>query len=63
MAGCEKCWGDAYFKSVITGKDHVECYKELLERRKNKPCTPQEQAGGYWDEEKQCDRREIGEDD
>jgi hypothetical protein len=59
MAGCEKCWGDAYMRSRITGKDQPKCYRELLEERLYKPCTPQQQAGDYWDEEKQCDKREV----
>jgi hypothetical protein len=59
MAGCEKCWGDAFRESHFTGKDQYECYKKLLEERKDNPCTPQEQAGDYWDEEKQCDRRDL----
>jgi hypothetical protein len=59
MAGCEKCWGNAYMRSRMTGKAQHECYLELLEERKNKPCTPQEQAGEYWDEENQRDKREV----
>jgi hypothetical protein len=59
MAACEKCWADAYMRSIGSGKSQSDCYYELLEERKNNPCTPQEQAGDYWDEEKQCDRREV----
>jgi len=54
---CEKCWGDAYRRSFFSGKDQIDCYHELLEERKNNPCTPEEQAGDYWDEENQCDSR------
>jgi hypothetical protein len=57
MAGCEKCWADAYMRSRMTGKSQSECYRELLEERKDNPCSLQEQAGEYWDEEKQCDKR------
>ena len=46
---CEKCWGDAYMRSLYTPKSQSDCYKELLEERKCNPCTPQEQAGDYWD--------------
>jgi hypothetical protein len=54
---CEKCWSDAYFRSRWSGKSQGDCYFELLKERKDNPCTPQEQAGDYWDEEKQCDCR------
>jgi len=39
---CEKCWKDAYLMSKNTGKSQTECYYELLEERKDKPCTEQE---------------------
>ena len=57
MAMCEKCWGDAYFRHYSTGKSQAECYEELLEERKDNPCSPKEQAGQWWDEEKQIDIR------
>jgi hypothetical protein len=56
---CEKCWGDAYLKSREYGGSQSEWYFKLLEERKDNPCTPKEQAGDYWDEEKQCDRRKL----
>ena len=56
---CEKCWREAYLKSHYTGKSQYDCYLELLEKRKDKPCTPREQAGGWWNEEKQCDSRDL----
>jgi len=59
MAACEKCWADAYGRSLSTGKGQTDCYYELLKQREGNPCTPQEQAGDYWDEEKQCDRRDV----
>lgn len=42
---CEKCWGDAYFRYrfVDSGKSQSEHYRELLEERKDNPCTPEEQ--------------------
>lgn len=46
---CEKCWRDS-------GSNH-EKYLELLDRRKEYPCSPEEQAGEYWDPIKQKDRR------
>ena len=57
MPGCEKCWNDAGMRSRETGKNKVECYHELLIERKDNQCTPKEQAGQFWDEEKQCGSR------
>ena len=57
MASCEKCWGDAYVRSLSTLKDQVDHYNDLLAERKDDPCTPEEQAGQWWDEEKKCDSR------
>jgi len=59
MSSCEKCWGDAYLRMRNTGKAQYICYHELLIERAGNPCTPEEQAGQWWDEEKQCDRRYI----
>lgn len=59
MASCEKCWGDAYLRSRSTGKSQAECYYELLAERKDNPCTEKEQAGQWWDEEKQIDKRFV----
>ena len=56
---CEKCWAEAYLKSQYSTKTQTDCYLELLEERKDNPCTPKEQAGGWWDEEKQCDSRYL----
>ena len=43
---CEKCWGDAYLRMrhdpSKTQSDH---YRELLEERKDAPCTTEQQAG------------------
>lgn len=57
MPACEKCWGDAYFRHTATGKDQHDCYRELLEERKDDPCSIEDQAGEWWDEENQCDKR------
>ena len=56
---CEKCWGDAFTKSYGGNGDQVDWYLKLLKERKDKPCTPKEQAGDYWDEDKQMDSRDI----
>ena len=57
MPCCEKCWADAALKSLSTHRSQTECYFELLKERKDNPCTPREQAGEWWDEEKKCDKR------
>jgi hypothetical protein len=51
MASCEKCWYDA--------DGNYEEYIELIEERKDNPCSPFEQAGQFWDEKKQIDSRKI----
>ena len=64
MSSCEKCWGDAYMRMLGSGsKDQAEHYHDLIEERKNNPCTPKEQAGQFWDEEKQCDSRQRPKDE
>jgi hypothetical protein len=40
-------------------KSQAEHYHDLIEERKDNPCTPKEQAGQFWDEEKQCDSRQF----
>ena len=42
---CEKCWGDAYLRSMLSGRSQSDCYHELLAERVLKPCTKAEQAG------------------
>ena len=40
-------------------KDQAEHYEDLRDRRtlSGPICTPKEQAGQWWDEERQCDSR------
>lgn len=39
MAACEKCWNDAYSRSLSdTSKTQVEHYNDLLQERKDNPC-------------------------
>ena len=61
MASCEKCWGKAYTRARATGKSQAECYQEILKEvdDSGKLCTPEEQAGDWWDKEKQIDTREV----
>ncbi len=54
MTACEKCWKD--------GGSTAAGYQIILEARKNNPCTLKEQAGHYWDEDRQMDRRVYQED-
>ncbi len=61
MSSCEKCWGDAFMRMMDSPmKSQSEHYHDLLAERKDSPCAPKEQAGDWWDEEKQCDSRTIG---
>lgn len=48
MSCCEKCWSDAYIRSRLTGRPQADCYRDLLEERKESPCSPEEQAGLFW---------------
>ena len=59
MPSCEKCWNDAHSRMRATGKDQAECYRELLEERKDNPCTPEEQAGEGATECPKCKRMTV----
>ena len=60
MTSCEKCWGDAYMRSLgDRSKSQSEHYRDLLKEREETPCSLKEQAGQFWDESKQCDQRHI----
>lgn len=54
---CEKCWVDAFIKHITTGKSQSECYQDIQVERKDNPCSPEEQAGNWWDEKTQSDKR------
>lgn len=41
MPSCEKCWSDAHREPY----DVAEEYQRLMDERKGKPCTPEQQAG------------------
>lgn len=58
MASCEKCWGDAYIL-MMNGKfeSQSEAYTYLVKERNANPCSIKEQAGQFWDEERQADTR------
>lgn len=58
MTMCEKCWSDAYGRAMAhTSKTQTDHYCDLLRERKDNPCTPEQQAGQWWDAEKQRDSR------
>lgn len=64
MACCEKCWSDAYRAMIEDSTNsQAEWYEEIKDRRTlfGPICTPKEQAGQWWNEEKQKDSR-LGED-
>lgn len=43
---CEKCWGDAYLRSLNDqSKSQPEHYLDLLLERQDNPCTPAEERG------------------
>ncbi len=50
MSSCEKCWQESRF---------VDSYHELLESRKDSPCTPEEQAGPNASECPKCKRMTL----
>jgi hypothetical protein len=54
---CERCWRDAYVYMLVCGGHQSDHYRDLLSAPSRRPCTPQEQAGQFWDEEKQMDIR------
>lgn len=43
---CEKCWEDAYMRMRVNGRSQGENYEELLEERKDSPCSPDQQKYG-----------------
>lgn len=58
MASCEKCWDDAFNAGWVEGGSQTERYYYLVAKRQvTNPCSLKEQAGQFWDEKKQCDRR------
>lgn len=60
MASCEKCWGDAYMRTHETpGKSQAEHYTDLIDERKDNPCTPEQQAGKDAKICPKCNRKTI----
>lgn len=56
MASCEKCWEHARLHSYGSYFAQRDMYSKLL---KTCICTLKEQAGQYWDEKYQVDRRDF----
>ena len=50
MPMCERCWADAFRMAMATGKSQPDCYLELLEERKDNPCSPEDQRGDFMKE-------------
>jgi len=45
MPTCEKCWADAHRRAVSNPtRSQVDHYYDLLEERKDNPCSPEEQG-------------------
>ncbi len=43
---CEKCWTDAFRRHLQNPfKGQAEHYRELVEERKDNPCSPADQLG------------------
>ena len=59
MSACEKCWDDAGLIAACSGESKAEVYGRLIEQRKQKPCTPEEQAGGGAKTCLTCKRRTL----
>ena len=52
MGCCEKCWGDAYRRALgDTSKTQSDHYRDLLEERKDNPCSQKDQDGQFAEEE------------
>lgn len=62
MPMCEKCWADAYMRMLSRpSKSQAEHYFDLLEERKDNPCTPRQQSGECFDADREGEQSEKGE--
>lgn len=57
MSACERCWGDAFVRQLGMAMCQSTAYRQILEERKENPCTPREQAGQWWCEAHEHDTR------
>jgi hypothetical protein len=63
MTACEQCWDDAYLQTRLGlgGGDRVAVYRRLVGGQDTHPCTPEQQAGQFWDTGRQADIRDLEE--
>lgn len=54
---CEKCWDDAYLRSLASGRTQADEYRDVLAERIGRPCTAEQRAGQFWDAEHKRDSR------
>ena len=48
MPACEKCWADAFRRHMLDpSKSQSEYYEELLEERKDNPCSEADQREDF----------------
>jgi hypothetical protein len=47
MPMCEKCWADAYMRMRERGGAQADHYRDLLEERREIPCSAEEQVGQF----------------
>lgn len=45
---CEKCWNDAYVRSLSNGKSQADNYADLLAERADTPCGPEWESENYF---------------
>lgn len=46
MSACEKCWHDACSRQMLLGGSIADRYAEILQERKDSPCSEDEQKYG-----------------
>lgn len=49
MSACEKCWSDANARAFMLGGNVVDHYHDLLDERRDAPCSAAEQRGDVED--------------
>jgi len=61
MPGCQKCWNDAGLRAASAMRSKAECYEEIMNERKDSPCSPEQQAGIRAGTCKKCKRETMHE--
>ena len=61
MPSCEKCWSEARRRSMFEGGTISDHYYRVMKEVEDSGnvCTAREKAGQFWDEERQCDSRNL----